>query len=89
MEISVLLIRLIRTLFSLYTVALVGRALLPLLGLGYAHPLMRFLYRITEPLLLPVRRLLPVSGPVDLSPVVLVLALWLLEQVLVMVLLWL
>lgn len=34
-----------------------------------------FLYRITEPLLGPIRRRMPNLGPIDISPVVLLLAL--------------
>ncbi len=35
-----------------------------------------FLYRITEPALTPIRRLLPRMGGMDLSPVVLILGLY-------------
>ncbi len=77
---------LIRTLFALYTLAVIARALLPVFGLSYAHPVMRFLYTITEPLLAPIRRHLPYMGPVDFSPLVLILLLWLVEQILVWVL---
>ncbi len=35
-----------------------------------------FLYRITEPALKPIRRLLPTMGGMDLSPVVLILGLY-------------
>lgn len=34
-----------------------------------------FLYRITEPLLAPIRRRMPDLGPIDVSPIVLLLAL--------------
>ncbi len=34
-----------------------------------------FLYRITEPLLAPIRRRLPNLGPIDISPVILLLGL--------------
>jgi YggT family protein len=34
-----------------------------------------FLYRITEPLLAPIRRRMPNLGPIDISPVMLLLAL--------------
>lgn len=34
-----------------------------------------FLYRITEPLLAPIRRRLPNLGPIDVSPIVLLLLL--------------
>ncbi len=38
-----------------------------------------FLYRITEPALKPIRRLLPTMGGLDLSPVVLILGLYFLQ----------
>lgn len=41
-----------------------------------------FLYRITEPALRPIRRVLPDLGPVDVSPVVLLLVLWFVQSVL-------
>lgn len=81
--VAFVLYRLIRTLFALYTFAIIARALLPVFGLSYAHPVMRFLYTITEPLLAPIRRRLPYGGPVDFSPMVLILLLWLAEQVLI------
>ena len=53
--------------------------------MSYAHPVMRFLYNITEPLLGPIRRRMPLAGPLDLSPMVLLFAVWLVEQILLMV----
>ena len=41
-----------------------------------------FLYRITEPALKPIRRLLPKMGGIDLSPVVLILGLYFLRVLL-------
>ncbi|WP_420418745.1 YggT family protein [Pacificispira sp.] len=41
-----------------------------------------FLYRVTEPALRPIRRVLPDLGPVDLSPIVLILILIFLQMVL-------
>lgn len=40
-----------------------------------------FLYRITEPALRPIRRLVPLMGGVDISPVVLILLLWFIRRV--------
>jgi YggT family protein len=40
------------------------------------------LFRITEPALRPIRRVLPDMGAVDLSPMVLILILWFVEGVL-------
>jgi YggT family protein len=42
-----------------------------------------FLYRITEPLLAPIRRFLPSVGGMDLSPMVLLLAIFLLRNLLI------
>ena len=41
-----------------------------------------FLYRITEPVLRPIRRIMPDLGPVDISPIVLFLGLTFLKIVL-------
>lgn len=42
----------------------------------------QFLYRVTEPLLRPIRRVLPLIAGVDLSPLVLILLLWFLRNLL-------
>ena len=38
------------------------------------------LYRLTEPALRPIRQLLPNFGGVDISPIILLLAIWLIER---------
>jgi len=40
-----------------------------------------FLYRVTEPLLAPIRNLLPSLGGLDLSPMVLILVIFFIERV--------
>lgn len=79
----------IRTLFSLYSICLIGRVLLEML-LGPYHSVVVFLRAITEPVLAPIRRWLPAAqlGGVgwDLSPMVALVLLWLLERVLLLVL---
>jgi len=42
--------------------------------------LMEFLYRMTEPALRPIRRVIPNIGGVDLSPLVLILIIWLVRR---------
>jgi YggT family protein len=39
-----------------------------------------FLHRATEPLLRPIRRILPIIGGFDLSPLVLLLGVWLVQM---------
>ncbi len=41
-----------------------------------------FLYHITEPVLRPIRRVLPLIAGVDLSPLVLILLLWFIRNLL-------
>jgi YggT family protein len=42
-----------------------------------------FLYRITEPLLRPIRNLMPNLGGIDISPVILILLIVLIENIIV------
>ena len=46
------------------------------------YSVMDALYRITEPALRPIRRLLPNTGGLDLSPLALILLLYLVQEVL-------
>jgi YggT family protein len=39
-----------------------------------------FLYRITEPVLAPIRRLLPNLGGLDISPIILILLIFLVQK---------
>jgi len=41
-----------------------------------------FLYRITEPLLRPIRSFMPNLGGIDISPVVLLIAIWFVRSLL-------
>jgi YggT family protein len=82
-------INVIHTVFTLYSLALILRVFLEML-VGAYQPVVVFLRRITEPLLAPIRRVVrPVqagSGYVDLSPIVAVVILWVVEQILTRVL---
>jgi YggT family protein len=43
--------------------------------------LAEFLYRITEPALRPIRRILPNLGGIDISPVILILIIYFIQEV--------
>lgn len=57
-----------------------GRVLLSWINPGFDGPIGRFLFETTEPFLAPIRRLLPSTGMIDLSPLVLILVLGFLVQ---------
>jgi YggT family protein len=39
-----------------------------------------FLYKVTDPVLRPIRRVLPNLGGVDVSPVIVILVIWLIQS---------
>ncbi|MEM7326701.1 MAG: YggT family protein [Actinomycetota bacterium] len=58
------------TLLNLYTFVLLARAISSWFPIGFDspfRPVVDFLYRVTEPVLAPIRRLLPPLGGFDLS----------------------
>jgi YggT family protein len=48
----------------------------------FVYQLGRFLDGVTDPMLRPLRRIVPLLGGVDITPVIALLAIWFLQQVL-------
>jgi YggT family protein len=80
------MIGLIRFLFEVYAVILLARVLLSWVQVDPNNPLVKIIYQLTEPLLAPIRRILPQSGGVDFSPMVALVVLLVAEQIVVMLL---
>ena len=51
------------------------------------HPVRQVLDRIIEPMLTPIRRVVPLVGMLDLSPLILIILIGLIDQVLTSILL--
>jgi YggT family protein len=66
---------LISTLFDLYIVAILLRLCLQWVRADFYNPLSQFLVRVTNPLLLPLRRWVPSIGALDTASLVLAFAL--------------
>ncbi len=66
---------LITTLISLYILAVMLRFLLGVVRADFYNPVSQFLVRITNPLLVPLRKVIPVIGKFDTAAVVLMLVL--------------
>ncbi len=78
------LIVLVRSAFEVYTWLIIARILISWFPQNPSHPIVRFIYEITEPVLAPVRRIMPrTSMPIDFSPIVAVLLLNLLQRLIV------
>jgi YggT family protein len=74
---------------TVYTLVILVYIITSWLRLPYSPTLnriQRFLYDVAEPYIRLFRRVLPSMGPIDLSPMVAVIVLWLLDRVLITVL---
>ena len=75
----------ISQLVSLYTFLIFVRIILSWFPMNPAGPLAsvtQVLFRITEPVLGPVRRIVPSLGPFDISPIIVVFLLGIVQRVL-------
>ncbi len=50
---------------------------------NFVRTVLRILYNLTEPVFRPVRRVIPPMGGLDLSPIVVLVAIWFLQYCLV------
>lgn len=71
---------LLNLLFNALTLIIVGRALLSWVDPGLRSPVGRILVDITEPILGPIRRVLPSAGGIDFSPIIAIIALQFIRQ---------
>lgn len=66
-------------LLSFYTLLIFIRIVFSWVTVSYGNRLMRFLVNATEPLLGPLRRMVPPVGGFDISPIVAFIIVWLLQ----------
>ena len=67
---------------EIYTFLLLARALLSWARMDPYHPVAQFLYRVTEPILAPIRRAMPNTGMLDFSPLVAMILIMILQTLL-------
>ena len=65
------------------------RAILSWFGRLPYHPLLKFLFDVTDIILRPFQRLMPPASGLDFSPIFALVAIWLAEKLLITVLLYL
>ena len=66
--------------------AMIGRVIMSWINVGPSspfYPIANMLYQITEPVLAPIRRVLPTFGMLDLSPMVAMLVLYAIRKLFV------
>jgi len=69
--------------FNVYIFAIIIQAVLSWVNPGHYNPVSAILYSLTDPLLRPARRLLPPISGIDLSPLLVILALQVLKMLVI------
>ena len=81
-----LIYRFISILSDVLYVALIGRVILSWLNLSPESPITRIIEQITEPILLPIRRIIPRFVMLDFSPMIAILLITIIVRVARMIL---
>jgi YggT family protein len=69
---------------TIYMWLIIGRALISWVNPDPYNPIVTFLYRVTEPVLAPIRRWIPLRGMgIDISPILVILIIYFLQMFLV------
>lgn len=80
-----LILDIVITFLQIMTWAIVGRALISWVDPRGTNPISRFLFELTEPIVGPIRSVVPRIGMIDISPIFAILLLqvlaWMLSQV--------
>jgi len=73
-------IQLIDLFLTIYIWIIIARAIISWVNPDPYHPLVRFLYRVTEPVLAPVRRIIPPIAGIDISPVIVIFVIFFIQN---------
>ncbi len=84
LDVSTLVRVFVQLLVTVLFLVVTGRILISWINPRFEGPVARFLYETTEPLLSPIRRVLPQTGMIDLSPMILGMVLLVLMRVLLL-----
>ena len=77
-----LIFSILSTVLWIMEIAIVIRALLSWFDPAMNNPISQFLVQLTEPIIAPIRRVIPSIGMIDISPMVAILVILILQQML-------
>ena len=75
--------KLVNFVFDAYIIIIFARAVISWVNADPYNPIVRFLIQATDPLLSRIRRYVPSLGGLDISPLILILAIMFLQSLLV------
>lgn len=75
-------LQILMTFLTIMQFAIIGRALMSWFDRGMRSPVAQFLVQLTEPIIAPIRKVLPSAGMIDFSPMVAILLIYVLQQML-------
>jgi len=73
-------IQLVDLFLTIYIWIIIARAIISWVNPDPYHPLVRFLYKVTEPVLAPVRRIIPPIAGIDISPVIVIFVIFFIQN---------
>ena len=77
-----ILLDFIRILCNVLSLAIIARAIISWFSPRPTNVVAVILYRVTEPLLAPLRHIIPMAGPLDFTPLVVIILLQLIANLL-------
>lgn len=80
----VALAKIIDIVLTIYIWLILGRAIISWVNPDPYNQIVVFLYRVTEPVMAPIRRLIPIRGlGIDISPIIVIMIIYFLQTFLV------
>lgn len=80
------LISIVNTIFTVYVYLVIARVLISWVPHNPSQPIFKFIYEVTDPVMIPFSRLIPSVGGIDFSPILVIFAIELLQRVVIGVL---
>jgi len=85
MGIDIILIQTIDLIFTFFYLAIMARIILSWFRIDPYHPVSKLLFQVTEPILALFRSIIPPIGMLDISPIVAIIVLGIVQQVLFLI----
>lgn len=83
---NIFVIQVVDTAFDVLVWLIIGRCILSFVPHNPYQPVIKFIYDITEPIMSPFRRLLPMAGPIDFSLILAVFVVTLIQRIVIQLL---